>query len=145
MVKKGEKRPELVGKYSGQSNPFYGKKHTCETRQKMLAAWTEKRRITIRLSQRGENNSNWKGNDVSYAGLHKYVKTNKEKPSLCQICNEKKPYDIATKSGRYLRDLDDWLWLCRSCHTKYDIRNGMRQNNLLLLQRVHKSPLGTNQ
>lgn len=58
--------------------------------------------------------------DVGYAALHSYVKKYLTKAETCEHCNEDKPLDLANKSGKYLRDLADWLWLCRKCHVNYD-------------------------
>lgn len=58
--------------------------------------------------------------DVGYAALHSYVKKYLTKSKACDHCQEDKPLDLANKSGKYLRDLTDWLWLCRKCHLVYD-------------------------
>lgn len=40
----------------------------------------------------------------------------------CERCHrtDKKKYEWANKSGRYLRDLTDWIRLCTSCHRLHD-------------------------
>ena len=69
------------------------------------------------------NNPNWKGDLVGYAGLHDWVKDHiGNKPLLCERCNTKRALDLANKSGTYLRDLNDWWWLCRRCHMELDGR-----------------------
>jgi hypothetical protein len=70
----------------------------------------------------GKNNGMWKGDNVSYAALHDYIKYHLPKAKLCQMCNELPPYDLANISGEYLRDLNDWYWLCRKCHMVSDGR-----------------------
>lgn len=70
----------------------------------------------------GEKAWNWKGNNVSYKVLHKWIRKYFSRPELCQSCNKKPPFDVANKSGKYLRDLSDWEWLCRKCHMKKDGR-----------------------
>ena len=58
---------------------------------------------------------------VKYSGLHMWAKRWLEKPNNCEICNEKKDkLHLANKSGKYKRDLKDWLWLCPICHSEYD-------------------------
>ncbi len=64
----------------------------------------------------------WKGDKVGYWGLHLWVKKHKKKPKLCEECNIKKPFDVANISGKYLRDIDDYEWLCRKCHQISDGR-----------------------
>ncbi len=68
----------------------------------------------------GENNSQWVGDKVSYRALHTWIKTRLSKPLGCNHCGEIKPLDLANKSQQYKRELDDWLWLCKKCHMKYD-------------------------
>ena len=64
---------------------------------------------------------NWKGTKGGYKNLHKWVKRNKGNPPACQKCKEDKKRRVwANKSGRYLKNLKDWIPLCYSCHWKYD-------------------------
>lgn len=64
--------------------------------------------------------------EVKVHGLHRRIKQRLAKPELCQACNKKAAYDLANVSGKYLEDLSDWEWLCRSCHMRMD----GRMNNL---------------
>lgn len=73
-----------------------------------------------------ENNPNWKGDNVGYAALHGWIKRRKPKPLLCEECNKKKAFDLANKDHKYKRDVNDYRWLCRSCHQKYDYKKGIR-------------------
>ncbi len=68
----------------------------------------------------GEDNSKWAGDAVGYFALHGWVSRHKEKPERCEWCQEIKPLDWANKSHLYLRELDDWLALCKPCHGKHD-------------------------
>lgn len=68
----------------------------------------------------GESNGSWKGDKVGYTALHNFVKRHKEKSTHCDICHNDIKLELANKDGRYLRDLNNWLWLCRSCHRKHD-------------------------
>lgn len=90
-----------------------GTKLSEETRKKMsISHGTE------------ENNRNWKGDDVSYTGLHIWVKKKLGKASCCknQNCKSKNPkiFDWASISHKAKRDINDYISLCRSCHKKYD-------------------------
>lgn len=73
----------------------------------------------------GKDHSNWKGDNVSYCGLHAWVKRWKGKAKKCEKCSTKtaKKYEWANKSHRYLRNLTDWTSLCVPCHSKYDKRS----------------------
>lgn len=66
----------------------------------------------------------WKGNKVSYLALHSWVERKKGKPNHCEICKIKKDrYSWANIDHKYRRNLEDYISLCYSCHTKYDIKN----------------------
>ena len=67
----------------------------------------------------GNKNPNWKGREITYMGLHTWIKRKYHLPKVCEKCGKKKP-EWANKSGKYLRDRNDWIPLCRSCHMKYD-------------------------
>ena len=78
----------------------------------------------------GEKNGHWKGDKVGMVALHRWIERHKLKPEFCEECGIKKPYDLANISGRYKRDINDFEWLCRSCHIKKDgrIKNLKNQN-----------------
>lgn len=69
-----------------------------------------------------ENNYFWKGDAVSYTGLHQWVQRKLGTPSLCVHCGttEAKRFEWANVSRQYKRDLSDWIRLCAICHKKYD-------------------------
>jgi hypothetical protein len=69
-----------------------------------------------------EKNGMWKGNKVKLRGLHRWIERRKPKPKLCEICNKRKPYDLANISGKYKRDINDYKWKCRRCHMNEDGR-----------------------
>lgn len=71
----------------------------------------------------GINNFKWKGDEVSYNGLHKWVRRNKTKLYFCEHCGEEKKLQVANISGKYKRDVDDYLWLCKDCHIIFDNHN----------------------
>ena len=74
----------------------------------------------IGLASSGEHSSSWKGDEVGYFGLHARIKKILKKPLKCNFCGRIKPLDLANKSHEYKFELDDWVWLCRKCHVKYD-------------------------
>jgi hypothetical protein len=71
----------------------------------------------------GENNPSFKGDEAGYGAIHAWVRRRKLKPALCEKCGLVPPRDLANKSGKYLRDLSDWDYLCRKCHMDSDNRN----------------------
>lgn len=70
----------------------------------------------------GKDNPNWHGDKVGYAGIHKYIRSRLNDPKLCSDCNKKKPLDLANISGKYMRNIHDWEYLCRKCHMIKDGR-----------------------
>lgn len=83
-------------------------KHSEETKRKM----SEQRK--------GENNANWKANNITKWGLHKWLRANIPKPEFCEICKDKSPRDMANITGIYDRDFKNWAWFCARCHKYYD-------------------------
>ncbi len=81
-----------------------------------------KQKLSIRFS--GDRSVTWKGDKVSYSGIHKWINKQLGKPKLCQHCKTDglmgHKIHWANISGKYLRDAEDWLRLCASCHIKYD-------------------------
>jgi hypothetical protein len=74
------------------------------------------------VNNKGENSYAWKGQNVSYDGLHKWISRELGTPSKCEFCGDTsdRRYEWANKSREYKRDLSDWIRLCRPCHADYD-------------------------
>ena len=70
----------------------------------------------------GNKHGNWKGDQASYVAKHEWMVLHFGKPEFCEACGteEAKRFEWANISGQYLRDREDWLRLCTSCHRKYD-------------------------
>lgn len=87
-----------------------------------------------RKSIKGELHPNWKGESVGYYALHHWIKREFGVPFKCEngfciyprktisrgILLKPKRFEWANISGKYLRDRNDWIMLCVSCHRKYD-------------------------
>ena len=124
---KKHKRPEQSKRMTGKGNPKYidgrslKKKH-CQDCGKLLnkTAFSCGNKRCYSCGNKGENNPSWKGDKVGYSGVHGWVTKFKIKPKLCEICKKNPPYDLANISGKYKRDVNDFEWLCRSCHLKKD-------------------------
>ena len=97
-------------KLMGRPSVNKGKKLSLETRIKMSFAKT------------GEKSPVWKGEKVSYSGLHKWVVSKLGNPKECWHCKTTKRamYHWANISGRYKRNLEDWIRLCVPCHSRMD-------------------------
>lgn len=115
------------GKFSvGHDGYWLGKTRVLSeaTRSAMSAARVG-RPTNIPKKYEGDHHG-WKGDSVSYSGIHKYIKSKLGSPMICSECEftSENPYKIhwANISGEYKRDLDDWARLCASCHKKHDLR-----------------------
>lgn len=80
------------------------------------------RKGTASACKMGDLNPNWKGDDVKYGGLHRYMARIIPKPPLCSCCNKVPPYDLSNINGDYTRDPKGWEWVCRRCHLIQDGR-----------------------
>lgn len=64
---------------------------------------------------------------VSNESLHRYVRSKKPCDGHCEDCKQERKLDLANISNEfaaktYTRDINNWVWLCRSCHMKRDGR-----------------------
>lgn len=100
-----------------------GQKISKKTREKMSEA------------KKGKKHWRWKGSKVKYSGLHGWVKRELGNAKECSVCKIKGEYHShirkgtkvkawsiqwANISGRYKRDLTDWINLCQLCHKHYE-------------------------
>lgn len=83
---------------------------------------TEITKKRISEASLGKKNGMWKGDDVGIKSLHDWVRRNKPKPEFCESCHKNPPFDAANISQEYKRDLNDFEWLCRTCHMTKDGR-----------------------
>ena len=106
-----------MGLHKGQTNSGSFKKGN-------ILSENIKKKISRSLkgTRKSQDNPFWKGDNVGVPALHEWVRRNKLKPKLCEDCKVKKPIDLANISGKYKRDLNDFKWICRSCHMKEDGR-----------------------
>lgn len=72
----------------------------------------------------------WKGDKVSYSGLHQWLNRQLGKPKKCEECGtiEKRKYEWANIDHKYRRNLEDYIRMCTSCHRKYDMKNNNYKN-----------------
>lgn len=78
-----------------------------------------KRLPEVKEKWTGQNHGNWKGDDVSYSGLHYRIRKLLPQQKLCQVCTVKSPREIAC-IGDYNMDFKNWLRVCKSCHNRID-------------------------
>lgn len=130
--------PYKKGDNIGDSNPAKRLDVRRKISEKIKKSWKnperKKRMKELKLLER---NPNWSGDDVTYSGIHMWVRRNKIKPLYCEKCNLNVPYELANISGKYKRDLNDFKWLCRSCHSKE--HRGKEWHNYMLFKRYNKN------
>lgn len=76
-----------------------------------------------------ENHHQWRGSEVSYSGIHHWVKKYFGQPMTCEWCGfeSDNKYQIhwANLDGNYDRLRENWARLCAKCHYHFD-REGVR-------------------
>lgn len=72
------------------------------------------------FNRTGADSPNWKGDQVGYKELHRWVIRLKERPAECEQCGITCETDWANISHEYRRDVEDWAALCRPCHGRHD-------------------------
>lgn len=78
-----------------------------------------------RISRHGSDHAGWKGDEVSYGGLHQWLRRNFPKTGACVDCGREGRTEWASLDGSYRRVREAWVELCRSCHCK---RDGLIEN-----------------
>jgi len=63
--------------------------------------------------------------ESDYKHLHYIMGKEHLKPTLCDMCGQAPPQHLACVK-KYESDPDDFRWMCRSCHWKFDYKNGAR-------------------
>lgn len=70
-----------------------------------------------------EDNHNWKGvENVGYRRLHEILREDNPPPKdgKCTVCGEEKELELANLSGYYIPCIEDFKYMCASCHNKFD-------------------------
>lgn len=80
-------------------------------------------------SKRGITNLKaYKGDNAAYSTIHGWVSRNWGKAAHCEsrTCKGKSSYfEWANLNGAYRRIRKEWARMCRPCHRRYDIDNGL--------------------
>jgi len=131
----GKKRPEETIKKMIENRPKGLKchitPHTEETKKRMSLVKigkplfrTEEGKKSFKEKVSGEKNWQWKGENVSYRSLHKWIERLLGKPHECENCGIKtlnhRQYHWSNISGLYKRIITDWRRLCVKCHKAVD-------------------------
>ncbi len=109
---------------------FKGYYRRCKEHKKSPHSGTFKNgHIGFNRGRFGKDSFSWSGNNITYFGIHSWVRKVLGSPRKCEHCNreDRKAYDWANISKKYKRDIEDWIRLCRSCHIKYDFTPERRE------------------
>lgn len=73
----------------------------------------------------------WSGEFPEYSAIHKWIVRNYGRANTCLNCTKiAKRFDWANIDGKYSRNIEEWIQLCRSCHMLFD-RHEEVKNNIL--------------
>lgn len=125
MIKINSKTKQIIQYYQeGYTRIDIAKKFKYNQRQ-IYNLFRYHRIPLIKFDTNGKNNSNWKGSRLTYFGLHTWIKRHKTKSLSCENCAKITiNLDASNISGKYKRDVNDFEWLCRKCHTKKHYPDG---------------------
>jgi len=70
--------------------------------------------------QLADRNSNWKGDKAGKEAIHDWITRRLPRPANCPNCGSLEFIELSCKDHIYCRDLNQWSWLCRSCHSIID-------------------------
>ena len=101
-----------------------GKKQTEITKEKIR---NSNYHLNLKGTKENEKNPSWKGDDVGYNALHNWIAKHFKKSILCEICGLFRKLEWSNKDHKYSRNREDWQYICRSCHRRYD--NAKRRKN----------------
>lgn len=115
-----EARKKMSASHMGQPAWNKGKSPSKRTRNKLSAAFKGK----PQPANQNEKHGGWKGDKVSYSGLHRWLQRH-FKREQCECCGVRKEatyrLEFANKSGKYLRDIADYYVMCTRCHRQLDV------------------------
>jgi hypothetical protein len=108
--------------------PSYWKgKHQLEKTKEKISFALKNRHISpkteIKKGMTGEKCPSWKGDKVTYKGLHRWLEMHFNKPKKCQKCGKQTKLDWANITRIYKRDIKNYMALCRKCHIRFDKAN----------------------
>jgi hypothetical protein len=94
-----------------------GFKHSEESKRRMSIAQKGK----PRPYQSGSKHGMWKGNNITYQGIHSWFRDKKK--DKCDFCGSVLRLELALKKGKkHERNMSNYFTLCVPCHRKYDAR-----------------------
>ena len=56
----------------------------------------------------------------TYSAIHQWLRYTFGKPDHCDLCNEGRNFQWASRNHQYTRDLQEYFQACRTCHYWFD-------------------------
>lgn len=113
----------------GNKNPMFGSE-----------AWNRGKPHLV-----NEKNPAWKGNAVTKASLHAWIRNHFPKKGVCELCKSKGKTEWSNKDHKYdSRERDRWQEVCRACHLSHDYKHLGRtrtRKSRSITQKRHTTPL----
>ena len=107
-----ESKAKISAAKKGHQTGMTGKKHSPEARERMRQAHLGK--------NLGPEHPLWRGEQVSYTNLHRWIERHKPKTGTCSDCGEQRRTQWSNVDHRYRRERDAYVERCASCHKLYD-------------------------
>jgi hypothetical protein len=124
---KGKRRPGIGGNPNwvlGHKPWNTGIPRSSETKEKISKVLAGRHLSPTTEIQAGEKSPFWKGDAVGRGQVHRWVKSQIGKGNRCDLCGgENRKLDLSNKDHKYRRRVEDYWWLCRPCHKRYDDAN----------------------
>lgn len=96
-----------------------------ETRAKLSKVRLGNQNAKGAVRPKGSEHYLWKGDNVSYSGIHNWVRKHLGNCKECSNClftsDNTHQFHWANISHEYKRELSDWVRLCVKCHKAYDM------------------------
>lgn len=130
----GRTKPQKWSWASWNNSRFCSRK--CSGVAMIGRVYSDERNKKVALGKIGAKNPAWKGGisnptarvskninltKTEYNTLHEWIRKNKPLTDRCEDCEKQSnDLDAANISKKYLKDINDFKWLCSKCHYKFD-------------------------
>lgn len=125
------------------------KPHSEETRKKIGEKSKGRRHSEEskkKMGKLGESHPRWMGENAKKISKHEYVAKHKPKSKTCEFCGQERRLALANiRNHNYTKDINDYKWLCYSCHSHLDknkevckLGHELKGNNIIINNRGHR-------
>jgi uncharacterized protein with PIN domain len=103
-----------------------GRGRFCSRKCRSVGIFTPevRKKMSDHSARKGKIPYNFKHENAGYNAIHAWIRKHYGRAFKCFKCKTQlaKKYEWANVSGKYLRDINDYLQLCSSCHAIFDGR-----------------------